>query len=149
MWFNFADFDRTFAALDAMNGAMNGAISGLGAARSAPFARTTQAPKVIAKDDGDAWTVHAELPGVPPDAVELTLTGQVLRIAARRQPVVAGEDSTLHRRERHGFELVRSLTLPHKVDAERVTARAHDGIFTVHLPKAAESRPRTIAVQTH
>lgn len=137
MWFNFSDLDRTFAAFDALQREINGQ----------PRRRSFQArPRVVAQDDGDAWTVSAELPGIPADAVELTLTGQVLRISARR-PNRSEDEKVVHRTERNGFELVRSLTLPHKVDGEKVTARARNGIFTVHLPKAADARPRNITVQ--
>ncbi len=132
---NFADLDRTFAALDAVRRG---------------FERRTEErvePRFTAEDTGDAYVCRAELPGVPASVLEVTLTGQVLKLQARRKlDVPAG--FTAHRRERPSFELSRSVTLPAKVDAERVTATAKDGVVTVTLPKAAEAKPRTITVET-
>ena len=130
---NFSDLDRTLAALDAMRRRMDRAFD------------PEQEPAFSAEDAGDAYVCHAELPGVPASALELTLTGQVLRLKARRNPA-APQGFVVHRSERPAFELTRSVTLPTKVDAERVTAVAKDGIVTITLPKAAEAKPRSITV---
>ena len=101
------------------------------------------------EDTGDAWVVSAELPGVPKEAIEVTLTGQVLRLSAHRKQKapVDGDDVVAHRVERPAYSFQKSITLPHKVDGEKVTATAKDGVFTITLPKAAEARPRAITVR--
>lgn len=138
MFQNFADLDRTFAALNALQRQL--------------WERSAVVPDAVrfsADDHGDAWVVRAELPGVPKEAVELTLTGQVLRLSASRKtrPPVDGDDIVAHRAERPAFTFQRSITLPHKVDAERVSAEHKDGVLTVTLPKSADARPRAIAVR--
>lgn len=132
LWENFADLDRTFAALDAIR-------RGFAERESREPARFT------AEDAGDAYVCKAELPGIPASALEITLTGQLLKLKATRN-IESPKGFVVHRRERPAFELQRSVTLPAKVDAEKVTAVAKDGIVTITLPKAAESKPRTIAV---
>jgi HSP20 family protein len=134
---NFSDLDRTFAALDAMRRQID---------RTWDRAQATAEPRFDVHDTGDAFVLRAELPGVPAKNLELTLTGQVLKLrAARSVDVPAG--FVAHRRERPAFDLTRSITLPARVDGERVTAEARDGLVTVTLPKAADARPRSITVK--
>jgi HSP20 family protein len=135
LWENFADLDRTFAALDAIRRTFD-----------KPYANRVE-PRFAADDAGDHYVVKAELPGIPASALELTLTGQVLTLKATRK-VETAKGYVAHREERPSFELQRSVTLPSKVDAERVTAAAKDGVVTITLPKAAETKPRTITVTT-
>ena len=132
---NFADLDRTFAALDVMRHQL-----------TADAERGARDPRLDVRDTGDAYVLKAELPGIPASALELTLTGQVLKLRARRG-VTVPEGFVAHRSERAGFDLVRSLSLPTRIDGERVTAESRDGIVTVTLPKAAEAKPRTITVK--
>lgn len=135
---NFSDLDRTFAALDLMRRQLD---------RSWDRAHNPDGePRFDVRDEGDAYVVRAELPGVPASAVELTLTGQVLKLrAARKVDVPAG--FVVHRQEREAFDLTRSISLPMRVDGEKVSAVAKDGVFTVTLPKAAEAKPRSITVK--
>ena len=145
MWTNFSDLDRTFAALDALQRSIwqrplsNGNVDGF---------------RFATEDTGDAWVVSAELPGVPKEAIEVTLTGQVLRLSATRKQKAPGDvlsgaadDVVAHRVERPAFSFQKSITLPHKVDGERVTATSKDGVFTITLPKAADALPRQITVR--
>ncbi len=129
---NFADLDRTLATFDNFRRRME---------TRAPE------PRLSLEDKGDAFVLDAELPGVTPESLELTLTGPVLKLRARRN-VLVPEGFVAHRRERPAFDLMRSITLPARVDAEKVTATAKDGIVTVLLPKAPESMPRNITVKT-
>ncbi len=144
MWTNFSDLDRTFAALDALQRQM---------LRQPATTTNGDALRFAAEDTGGAWIVRADLPGVPKEAIEVTLTGQVLRLAATRKQRTAkdfgvdGDDVVAHRVERPAYSFQKSITLPHKVDGERVTAVSKDGVFTITLPKAADAKPRQIAVR--
>lgn len=150
MWQNFTDLDRTLAALDALQRQVWGHRS-----PSTSFA-AHDGLRFTTEDTGEAWVVRAELPGVPKEAIEVTLTGQVLRLAATRKikaPLAdkgcasEGNDVVTHRSERPAYSFQKSITLPHKVDGERVSATAKDGVFTITLPKAQDARPRAIAVR--
>jgi HSP20 family protein len=138
MWENFTDLDRTFAALDHLM------RFGVNAARTK---EASDALRFDARDDGDAYVLRAELPGVPAENVELTLLGQVLKLRATRKLDVP-EGFAVHRRERGNFEIARSITLPVRIDAEKISAEQRDGVLVVRLPKAAEAKPRTINIKT-
>jgi HSP20 family protein len=135
---NFADLDRTFAVFDQMRRRMDAFLR--------ESERAGYEPRFSMDDRGDAYVLEAELPGVTAETLELTLTGPVLKLRARRE-VNVPEGFVAHRRERLAYDLARSITLPTRVDAEQVTAEARDGIITVVLPKAAEARPRSIPVK--
>lgn len=135
---DFADLDRTLATFAQMRRRMD--------AMWREAERSGSGHRMSLDDRGDAWVLEAELPGVSAEDLELTLTGPVLQLRARRQ-VQVPEGFTAHRRERRSFEVARSITLPSRVDGEGVTAQARDGIVTVVLPKAAEARPKSIPVK--
>jgi HSP20 family protein len=93
----------------------------------------------------DALAVAMEVPGVAREAVAVELKDDVLRVEARvdaskyegLEPVYA-EYGVGH--------WARAFALPERVDRERIEARLEDGVLTLTLPKAAEARPRRIAL---
>jgi len=98
------------------------------------------------RDAGANLVVEADLPGVPEKGVDLTLADNVLYVTAERK-LVAPEGFAPRRQERTSFRFSRSVALPVKVDPEKVTATAKDGVLTVTLAKADEARPRQIQVK--
>lgn len=105
-------------------------------------------PPINVSEDSDSVFVRAELPGIKSDELEISMENDTLTIAGERKPPVEDNDKVSHhRREREWGAFRRSLSLPARVDADGVRARYRDGILTVTLPKAAEARPRQIAVQ--
>jgi HSP20 family protein len=104
-------------------------------------------PRVDVFDAGASFVVEAELPGFKSDDVSVTVENDVLTLSGHR-PAQPRDGYSLHRRERaEAPKFSRSFTLPARVDAERVEAELADGILTVTLPKAAESRPRQISIK--
>ena len=93
----------------------------------------------------DALAVAMEVPGVARDAVEIELEEGVLRVQARVDPARYGGMEPVYTEYGVGH-WARAFALPDKVDRERIEARLEDGVLTLTLPKAAEARPRRIAV---
>ena len=98
------------------------------------------------RDAGANVVVEADLPGISEKGVDLTLADNVLYVTAERK-LSAPEGFAPRRQERASFRFSRSLTLPVKVDPEKVTATVKDGVLTVTLAKAEEARPRQIQVK--
>jgi|YNPNPStandDraft_1061719.scaffolds.fasta_scaffold151672_1 HSP20 family protein len=108
---------------------------------------TAPYPALNIWDDGDAFCVEAELPGVRQEDIEVYAVGNELTIKGRRvEP--EGSQRTYHRQERGTGEFARVVTLPAEVDAEKVEANLKDGVLTLRLPKAESARPRKIVVKT-
>jgi HSP20 family protein len=104
-------------------------------------------PPVNVWEDGEAFYVEAELPGLKQDQVHVAVTNRSeLTLQGERQPEEAAGGSW-HRRERGFGKFQRVLTLPGPVDAEKVEARLEQGVLRLRLPKAEEARPRRIEVK--
>ena len=89
----------------------------------------------------------AEMPGVAPQAMELTVEDGVLTLSFERKPDELSQGTAYHRRERAYGRFSRSLELPVRVDADKVEARADNGVLQVRLPRLAEDKPRKITIK--
>jgi HSP20 family protein len=103
-------------------------------------------PAVNIYDDGEIFLVRAEIPGVDKDSLEITAHGDQLAIRGERLPTPAEPSASYHRREREGGRFRRVVTLPQRVDADKVQATYRDGILEVRLPRVGEDKPRKIQV---
>jgi HSP20 family protein len=99
-------------------------------------------------DDADNIYVHALAPGIGPDTLNVSVTGDQLVISGQKLPLpeqVKPED--IHRTERSAGQFIRTVSLPAAVDREKVQASYKDGILKIVLPKSAEARPRQVQVR--
>ena len=105
-------------------------------------------PLVNVSHDDEHVYVRAEVPGVAPSSLSVTVLHNKLTIAGSRELPVEADNVSYHRREREGGSFNRTIALPNEVDRDNVEASCKDGILTVTLPRAAAARPRQIAVKT-
>jgi HSP20 family protein len=113
----------------------------------ADFGNAGVFPAINLTETGDSIRVRAELPGIELADLDVTVENDTLVIAGERKMASESDEASYHRREREWGTFRRSFSLPSRVDATGVKARYRDGILTVELPKAAEARPRQIAVE--
>jgi HSP20 family protein len=105
-------------------------------------------PPVNVWEDADHVYAEAELPGVDPEKLDLSVAeGNQLTIQGER-PVVEHANAVWHRQERAAGTFSRVVPLPTLVDAERVEASFESGVLRVTLPKAEAAKPRKISVKT-
>ena len=93
----------------------------------------------------DALVVKAEVPGVDPSTVQVSVEGRTLTIAGERAD--SAQKASFHRRERRFGKFSRSLQLPEDVDGTKSTAECRNGVLTLTIPKREEAQPRQIQVQ--
>jgi HSP20 family protein len=104
-------------------------------------------PAVDVFEDKDSVKIVAELPGVKPEDVKLSIENNVLTLRGEKKQVAEEKTERVHRYERaYGF-FERSFALPNTVDAERAEARYDTGLLTIQLPKVERARPREIEVK--
>jgi len=94
----------------------------------------------------DSIVVKVSVPGIKPDDVEATITGDTLTIKGEIPEAPENVDYIL--RERRFGPFSRSLTFNIPVEAGKAEASFRDGLLTLTVPKAEEIKPRTIAVKT-
>ncbi len=112
-----------------------------------PFASRTY-PGVNITEDTDHYYVRGELPGVQAEDLDISVVEGRLLIRGERKLGTEDKGANYHRREREGGFFRRIIALPAKVNSEKVSAAIKNGVFTITLPKAEETKPRKIAVKT-
>lgn len=103
-------------------------------------------PPVDVIEERDTIRLVAELPGVKPEDVKISLEGNVLTLQGEKHQEEEREDGNAHRYERTYGMFERSFTLPATIDANKIVAKFDAGLLTVLLPKVEAAKPRQIAV---
>jgi HSP20 family protein len=103
-------------------------------------------PLVNLYDNGEAFLLRAEVPGVDKTALEITVKANQVTVRGQRDVRPAAEHSAYHRREREGGTFRRIVSLPERVDANAVQATYKNGLLEVTVPRAAEAKPRKIEI---
>jgi HSP20 family protein len=104
-------------------------------------------PLVNLSEDQDHIYVRAELPGVNPEDLDITIEEQHLVIRGERKIPTEEKNVNYHRRERESGFFRRVLRLPSQVDPNKVEAACKDGVLTITLAKPEEVKPRQITVK--
>jgi len=105
-------------------------------------------PALNLTDDGNNFYVRAELPGVDPESLEISVVEGQLLIRGERKIEPEEQKTGYHRRERESGFFRRTMTLPARVDPGKVSADMKSGVLTVILPRSEEAKPRKISVKT-
>jgi len=106
------------------------------------------APSVDIEEHADRYVLHADVPGVDPNAIEITLENGVLTLSGSREKAVEQKDVESRRIERITGRFLRRFTLPESVDAENVKASGKNGVLQIVIPKLAAAKPRKITVNS-
>lgn len=110
--------------------------------------RTNVYPALNIYEQTDRLIITAELPGVEPEDLDLSVEGETLTVQGRRRNGVDDDKRSYHRREIETGSFSRSVQLPIKIDMDKLSARLVDGILTISLMKATAVTPRKIAIHT-
>ncbi len=109
---------------------------------------TEWSPALDLFQNSDNVVAVVELPGMRKEEIEISLHDGTLTISGERcQESSTGNGEKAERSERYIGKFRRSIALPARVDANKVTATYRDGILTVTLPKAEEAKPKQIQVR--
>ncbi|MDR1678087.1 MAG: Hsp20/alpha crystallin family protein [Deltaproteobacteria bacterium] len=105
-------------------------------------------PLINLSEDDDNLYLTAELPGIDPQGLDLSVKNDTLTLKGAKKNDTEPSEVNFHRRERELGSFRRSITLPTKVQVEAVDAKFKNGILTVTLPKAAEAKAHQITITT-
>ncbi len=104
-------------------------------------------PKVNAYSNENTLALTAEIPGVDPKTIDISVEGNKLGIAGDIPSRVKGENESYHRGERFIGKFQRELTLPFNVDVSSASASYLNGILTLNLARREEDKPKKIEVK--
>jgi HSP20 family protein len=104
-------------------------------------------PALNAWTNADGVLVTAELPGVEPGTLDISIVDKTLTLKGSRQPDNLDENVITHRQERGCGEFNRTLTLPYHIEADNIEAKFKNGVLTITLPRKEDEKPKKITVQ--
>ena len=110
------------------------------------IATANWAPAVDIKEDDKAFTLLADIPGVDPDVIEVTMDKGVLTIKGERQSEKKTEEENYKRVERQYGVFYRRFTLPDSANAEAIEAQSEHGVLKITIPKQEVAQSRRITV---
>jgi HSP20 family protein len=92
--------------------------------------------------------VTAEVPGIKPEDIDISVVGETLTLSGERHPNELQEGAQYHRQERGYGKFTRSIQLPFPVDVNKVEATFKNGVLQVALPRAEADKPKKIVVKS-
>lgn len=118
---------------------------------AAPARNTTGvwAPAVDVYETADAYVLHADLPGMTKEDIEVQVLEDQVAIRGNRKRVQPAEEKGFHCYERAEGRFERSFRIKGGIDANRVEANVENGVLTVTLAKPEEAKPRQIEVKVN
>lgn len=91
--------------------------------------------------------VEAELPGVKPEDVDISVTDSTLTVKGEFKSEKEEERGDVHIRERSYGAFHRAVRLPTAIEADDAKAEFADGVLTITLPKSEATKPKQITVE--
>lgn len=111
-----------------------------------PFLEEWQ-PKADITETKDAIVVKAELPGMEPKDIDVTISGDILTIKGEKEKEEEKKDEKYHYTERYRGSFERSFRIPAEIQEDKIEASFDKGILTVTLTKTAEAKTKEIKVE--
>jgi len=105
-------------------------------------------PAVDVQEDANQYVITADVPGVDPKDIEVSLDNGVLTIRGERRQESEAEKANFKRVERVRGTFFRRFTLPDTADAEKVKAKSNHGVLEITIPKQEQGQPRKIEVES-
>lgn len=118
----------------------------VGANDASSGATADWAPAVDIEEYADKFVLYADVPGIDPSSIEVTLEKGVLTLSGTRAEAVEQKGVERRRVERAAGRFHRRFALPDTVDNDAVSASGKNGVLEVVIPKRPQSQPRRIAV---
>jgi len=105
-------------------------------------------PAVDVAETADKLTVKAEIPGIDPKNIDISLTGDLLTIKGEKKSEREETKENYHLVERSYGSFSRSLRLPAAVVADKIEAKYEKGVLTISCPKKEPVKPKAIPIKT-
>lgn len=104
-------------------------------------------PAIDVSETDEAVVVRADVPGLDPQDIEVSLSGNILTIKGEKKKEKEEKKENFYRVERFYGSFVRSIELPTEVEGDKVEATYKNGVLKIVLPKKAEAKGKTIKVK--
>lgn len=112
------------------------------------IATSTWIPLVDIKEETQQFLIEADIPGVDPKNIEISMDSGVLTIKGERKLESQEVGNHYKRVERLHGTFYRRFSLPDTADAEKISASGQNGVLRITIPKKEVAQPRRITVQS-
>lgn len=113
-----------------------------------PFFGEGWSPALDISETQDAVLVRAELPGVEPKDIDISLSGDTLTIKGEKKQEKEEKKHSYYRVERSYGSFARTIRLPASVDPDKIEASYDKGVLCVTMPKKEEEKGKKIDIKT-
>ena len=113
----------------------------------ASVATANWAPSVDISENEKEFTLLADIPGVNPDNIDISMEKGVLTVKGERSSETVDEGENYRRVERQSGQFYRRFTLPDSADADKIEAKSEHGVLRITIPKQEVSVSRRIEVK--
>lgn len=110
-----------------------------------PFAGTWL-PSVDISETENEIVLRAEVPGINPDDIDITVSGDRLIISGEKSEEREEKEEHYYHCERRFGSFERSIELPSTADLEKVSADHANGVLTIHVPKHETAKPKRVQI---
>ena len=104
-------------------------------------------PAVDIKETEKEFILHADIPGVEPEKIDVHMEDGMLTIKGERESESKEEGKNFKRVERHRGTFYRRFSLPDTANAEKISAKSKNGVLEITIPKQEKAQPRKIEVK--
>jgi HSP20 family protein len=112
------------------------------------FGSEEWSPAVDIKETKNDFVIHADLPGVKSEDIEVTAENSVLTIKGDRESEKKEEKDNYSRIERFSGSFMRRFTLPTSADLDHISAKTKNGVLELHIPKTEKAKTKRIEIKT-
>lgn len=105
-------------------------------------------PRIDIREDDKEYFVTADVPGVDPKDIEVTMTNGLLTIRGERKTEKEEKKDNYRRRECFMGSFERSFRMPDTADSDKITAKGKHGVLNIHIAKKNGVKPKTIKIET-
>lgn len=129
------EFDRVFSGMKPRS------------ERDEAYESAVWSPMVDITENVDQYTLHFDIPGVLKEDVKINFADNTLTISGERKAYEEQKEASTHRIERVFGKFYRSFSFPALVKTDNISATFADGVLTIVVPKADESKPKQIEIK--
>jgi HSP20 family protein len=106
------------------------------------------APAVDIKEEADKFVIHADIPGVKPENIEVSMEAGVLTVKGEKESETKTEKEGYKRVERTSGSFYRRFSLPDSADGDAINAKCKHGVLEIIIPKREAIKPKRINVSS-
>jgi HSP20 family protein len=105
-------------------------------------------PAVNLWSNNDKALLIAELPGYEPENIHISVRNDELILSGKRDPIQLKENEQYHRQERLFGQFERRISLPFRVEENKIEANYEQGVLCISLPRADADKPKKITIKS-